>query len=388
MKVLVIHNRYLERGGEDEVVSAEIRLLEGHGHKVIYYEKSNEYINKLPFLRKLIFILLELNFSKGVYNEIQKIVRNEKPDIAHIHNIFFFITPSVYSALKEGGIPIVQSLHNYRLFCLKGIFFNKGKVCEKCRKGAFFNAITERCWNNSFLQSLFLARLIHGWKKLSKKVDSYIVTSEFSKDKFIEFGLERRKIYLKENFLTIVPNENKLDCKYALFIGRLVDYKGIETLMEAFKIAPNFDLKIIGDGPLRKEVYDFASSYNNVEWLGRISKDSLFEAVKSSSFLIFPSECYENMPVVIMESFAFSKPVLASNLGAIKEFVIDGVNGVLFEPGNAQDLSEKIAYLFYDNEKRAEMGKNANRFYRERFNKEKNYTELMSIYTQTINLKK
>lgn len=388
MKVLVIHNHYLEKGGEDAVVSAEVKLLEEHGHEVILYEKSNESIKSLPFFKKLHFILLELNFSKAVYKEVKEIIRAEKPDIAHIHNIFIYITPSVYLALREENVPIVQSLHNYRFFCLAGSFFNKGKICEKCKDKQFFSAVIGKCWRNSFIFSFLLVKLLYKWGSLLKNIDSYIVTSKFTRDKFVELGLDEKKMYLKTNFLTIEPGGNNQDYNYALFLGRLVDYKGINTLMKAFEINPSFNLKIIGDGPLRSKISSFASSNNNLEWLGKVGRDSVLKAIKNSSFVIFPSECYENMPLVIMESFVFSKPVLASNLGAIKEFVIDGVNGFLFEPGDARDLAAKISYLFSHDKKRSEMGKNANRFYRERFNKEKNYNELISIYTKTINSQK
>jgi len=388
MKILIIHNHCLERGGEDEVVDAEVKLLIERGHKVILYEKSNEDIERFPFFKKLIFILRELNFSKVVYKEIKEIVKIQKPDIAHIHNIFVFITPSVYLALKEENVPIVQTLHNYRFFCLKGIFFKKGNICEKCKDKQFFNAIAGKCWRNSFVLSLFLAKLLFKIGHFLKNIDSYIVLSEFSREKFVEYGLDKQKMYLKRNFLEIEPNENIQDNNYALFIGRLVDYKGIKTLMEAFKIDPSFNLKIIGDGPMSRQVRSFASSYSNIEWLGKLNKDLVYALIKNCSFLIFPSECYETMGMVILEGFVFSKPVLASDLGAVKELVIDGVNGILFEPANPDDLAAKIAYLFSHDKKRLEMGKNANKIYRERFNKEKNYHDLMNVHTQTIRIKK
>ncbi|MDD5691363.1 MAG: glycosyltransferase family 4 protein [Candidatus Omnitrophica bacterium] len=385
MKILIIHNHYLERGGEDEVVNAEARLLEEHGHKVILYEKSNEYLQKLPFLRKILFMLREMNFSGDVYKEIKEIVKREKPDIAHIHNIFFCITPSVYQALKEENVPIAQSLHNYRFFCLKGTFFRKGKPCEKCKNKQFFNAVARKCMRGSFILSCLFSRLTFRRNPFFRNIDSYIVTSEFSKNKLIEFGLEEKKIFLKNNFLAIEGQESREDNNYALYLGRFVDYKGVNTLMKVFETLPSSKLKIIGEGPLEKRLYSFASLHNNIELLGKVSKDSVFEAIKKSSFIIFPSECYENMPMVIIESFAFSKPVIASNLGAIKEFVIDGVNGLLFEPGNAKDLAEKVAYLFSHDKERIKMGKNANRTFRERFDKERNYNELISIYEKTIN---
>lgn len=388
MKILVIHNHYLENGGEDEVVSAEVKLLEDHGHKVVLYEKSNKDIYKLPFLKRLFYFMFDLNFSKTVYDEIKNIIRTEKPDIAHIHNTFICITPSAYFALKVENIPIVQTLHNYRFICQKGTFFTKGSICEKCKKGQFIKAVPGRCWRNSFVLSFFLSRLLYSVNYFFKNIDSYIVLSEFSKGKFIEYGLDRQKIYLKTNFLTREPGGRIQDHNYVLFIGRLVDYKGVKTLIKAFKINPFFNLKIIGDGPLRREVSDLASSYNNVEWLGRSNRDFVFEAIRNSSFVVFPSECYENMPFVIMESLAFSKPVLASNLGAIKELVIDGVNGILFEPGNEKDLADKISYMLSRNSERIDMGKMANKIYKERFNREQNYGDLMNIYMKTINLNK
>ncbi|MDP2910003.1 MAG: glycosyltransferase family 4 protein [bacterium] len=388
LKILLIHNRYLEKGGEDEVVNAEAKLLTEHGHKVILYEKSNEDIRRWSFFKKALFFLRELRFSKTVYKEVKEIVKRENPDIAHITNIFFCVTPSAYIALNEENVPIVQSLHNYRFFCIRGTFFDKGVICERCKDKEFFNAIIRKCWRNSFFLSFFLAKLLYKSGFFLKNVDSFIVTSKFSREKFIEFGLEEKRMHLKVNFLTIEPKENSRDYNYALFLGRLVDYKGVETLMKAFKICSSFNLKIVGDGPLRRGVQSFASSHNNIEWLGRIERDSVLEAIENSSFVIFPSECFENMPIAIIESFAFSKPVLASNLGAIKEFVIDGVSGILFEPGNEKDLAAKISYLFSHGSERMEMGKNANKIYRERFNKEKNYRDLLGIYNKTMTSKK
>lgn len=387
MKILIVHNHYLEKGGEDEVVNAEIKLLTEQGHEVIFYEKSNEQVNSSSFFKKAVF-LLKLNFSKAVYREVKEIIKREKPDIAHIHNIFICVTPSIYFALKEDGVPVVQSLHNYRFFCVKGTFFAKGAVCEKCKDGRFFNAVIGRCYRNSLFLSFLLARILYKGGSFLKKIDSHIVTSKFSRDKFIELGLEEEKMFLKVNFLTLKPKGDSRDYNYALFLGRLVDYKGIVTLIKAFKISPSFNLKIIGDGPLRRDVQSVVSSWGNIEWAGKIGRDLVLEAIKNSSFIIFPSECFENMPFVIMESFAFSKPVLASNLGAIKEFVIDGVNGILFEPGNEKELAAKVSYLFSHEKKRLEMGKNANKTYRELFDKDKNYRDLISIYTRTITLKK
>lgn len=385
MKILIIHTHYLEIGGEDQVVSSEVSLLKEHGHEVIIYEKTNEYIENLSFLKKFLYILFDLNFSRTVYREIKEIIKKENPDIAHIHNIFYCVTPSVYFALKEEGIPIVQSLHNYRLFCLRGTFYNKGEVCEKCRDKMLFKGVLERCWRNSLFSSFFLAKILHN-KTFLKNIDSFIVTSNFSKNKFIELGLDPSKLHLKTNFLSSNFEENIEDKKYALFLGRLVDYKGVETLMKAFGGHPALKLKIIGDGPLRERMEDFSQKHENVEWLGRVKREKVIEAIKNCSFLVFPSECYENMPLVIMESFVFSKPVLASNLGAIKEFVIDGINGILFNPGDPDDLARRASYLFSHDQELLQMGRNARQSFKDRFTRESNYEKLIAIYTKTIEM--
>lgn len=388
MKVLVIHNRYLEKGGEDGVVQAEKELLTRNGHKVILYEKSNESIENLPFFRKVIFFLRDLNFSKAVYGQIREIVKREKPDIAHVHNIFLCVTPSVYLALRDEGVPVVQSLHNYRFFCIRGSFFDGRSVCEKCKDKQFFNAIIKKCWRNSFFISCCFVRLLFKTRSFLKYIDSYIATSRFSRDKFIQLGLNKERIFLKVNFAEIEPEANSEDRNYALFLGRLVDYKGVETLLKAYKIDPSYNLKIIGDGPLESKIQSLASSHGSIELMGRIERQLVLSAIKNSSFVIFPSECYENMPLVLIESFAHSKPVIASNLGAIREFVIDGVNGILFEPGNERDLAAKISYLFSHKKERVEMGKAAGDIYRERFDRKKNYQDLMNIYSETIKIKR
>jgi glycosyltransferase involved in cell wall biosynthesis len=388
MKILVIHNHYLEKGGEDDVVSAEVSLLKEHGHKVFLYEKSNKSIESLSFFKKLVFVLRDLSFSKVVYREIKDIVKAEKPDIAHVHNIFICITPAVYLVLKNENIPIVQTLHNYRFFCLRGIFFRNRKVCEKCRKGKFLNSVFGKCWKNSFILSFYLAKLLYRAGSFLKIIDSYIVLSKFSMNKFIKLGLDEKKLYLKPNFVEAKSiDDGVLDKNYALFIGRLVDYKGIKTLIKAIMINHSFNFKIIGDGPLRREVCNLASLYNNVEWLGRLERDSVFREIMNSSFLIFPSECFETMGMVVIESFAFSKPVLASNLGAASELINDGESGILFEAGNAKDLAEKISYLFSHKKERIEMGKKANKIYSAMFDKNYNYKELIRVYTETINSK-
>ena len=388
MKILVIHNYYLEKGGEDNAVLAEINLLREYGNEVVIYKKKNQDLEKESFFRKLMFLIFEMEFSKKVYREVKGLLKSEKPDVAHVHNVFVNITPSIYKALNDEGIPIVQSLHNYKFFCLKATFFRRGFICEKCKNSKFFKGVLRRCWRDSAVLSYFLSRTIRKLSSFIKYIDTFIALSNFSKNKFVELGLEEQRIFVKKNFMEIgqITEGEKADQDFALFVGRLVDYKGVKTLIDAFKAKPLLKLKIVGEGPLRNLVQDYISSHNNVQWLGELSRDAVFEEISKSSFSIFASECYETMGLVIMESFAFSKPVLASNLGGVKEFIIDGLNGLLFNPGDVVDLAAKADYLFSHKKERMKMGENANKVYKEQFDKEKNYRDLINIYSETIKL--
>ena len=388
----MIHNRYLEKGGEDEVVNSEIKMLKQFCHQVFFYERSNREIKNFSLCGKLHFFAKGIIWSKKTYDEIKRLIKSEKPDIAHIHNIFLLISPSVYYALSEQGIPIIQALHNYRLFCPKGIFYRDGKICEECKSGNFIPSIIHRCWRNSFILSLFLARMLrfHFRKKtLQNKISAYIASSEFSKNKFIELGLPRDKISVKPHFVDLKIEKEEDRENYALFIGRLVDYKGINTLISAYEKLSNLRIKIIGDGPLHKELKEKVRKINNIELLGRLSSNrDVLECMRKSRFVIFPSECYETFGKVIIEAFACGVPVIVSRLGARIELVEDGRTGLRFTPGDPEDLASKIEWAWENSKEMEEMGRNARRNYEENYTPERNYEMLMGIYNKTIELHK
>src|SRR3989338_4491025 len=198
MKILVIHNSYLERGGEDEVVDSEIKLLESFGHKIIFYRRTNKDIRKMSLFRKIKFLGKDIIWSKDTYTKIKELARKEKPDIAHVHNVHLLITPSVYYALSDEKIPVVQTLHNLRLICPKGIFYRNGGICEECPTRGHMRAVVHRCWRNSFILTFALARMLkaHFKKKtFQDKIDAYIALSKFSKEKFVKAGLTEKKIF-------------------------------------------------------------------------------------------------------------------------------------------------------------------------------------------------
>ena len=389
MKILLVHNHWLERGGEDEVVNSEIELLKKAGHEIVVYEKSNEEVKKYPFFKKLRFLIKDITWSKIAYQEVKEIVQRERPDIAHVHNTFIAISPSIYYALSEDNIPIVQTLHSYRLICPKGVLFRDAKVCQECIGSNFVPSVIHKCWRDSYILSYFLARTLRVHfknKTFQKKIDCFIALSEFSKNKFIAAGIPGEKIFIKPNFTHVaVPQKSETE-NYALFVGRLVDYKGINTLISAYqKMSKDVCLRIIGAGPMLDILKGRVRQIGNIELLGRLSQEETLEQIKKASFVIFPSECYENMPRVILESFACGVPVVASNIGAIKELIDDKVNGLLFKPGNAMDLVAKIEYLREHKERLNEMGKNARRAFEEKYTDKRNYEILIDIYKRTIN---
>ena len=205
MKILIIHNHYLEEGGEDRVVDSEIKMLKGFGHEVIIYKRSNKEIKGFPLCKKVKFLLKDIIWSNETYREIREIIKKEKPDVAHVHNICILITPSVYDALDDFNIPVVQTLHNYRLICLNGLLYRDNKICEECLlRRSFLPALMHKCWRNSFFLSLAMARMLGAYfKKVNSqnKVAAYIALSKFSKNKFIESGLRQGKIFVKQNFI-------------------------------------------------------------------------------------------------------------------------------------------------------------------------------------------
>jgi glycosyltransferase involved in cell wall biosynthesis len=327
-------------------------------------------------------------WSERTYQEVRELIRQEKPDIAHVHNIFVVISPSVYYALDEAGIPVVQTLHNYRLICPNATLYRNGKICEKCIGGGnFMPVIVNRCWRDSFLLSYFLVKTLNRHiksKTFCEKIHRYITLSEFSRAKFIQAGFQGEKISVKPNFLEIDVQEKEYFGNFALFVGRLVEYKGVNTLISAFARLNKYHLKIIGDGPLRNKIKKMLKFMDNVELLGELPRDKVIEYMKNCRFLIFPSQCYENMPLTIIEAFSCGVPVIASRMGATSEIIKHGITGLLFDPFSVEDLISKIVWAWSNHEKIKEIGKRGRMEYEEKYTEEKNYNILMSIYNSVL----
>lgn len=389
LSVLCVHNRYIQPGGEDQVFESESRLLAESGFRVEKVEEQTTYPHGL--VRK-IGAAVDCVWSRDWYREFKTLVRNTRPDVVHIHNFFSVISPSVYYACKEEGVPVVQTLHNYRLACAAASFYRDGKICEECieKDRGPFHAVRYGCYRESKLATAALAAMIevHRRKKTwSEMVDCYIALTEFARDKMIQAGLPALKITVKPNFVLPDPGPRRGDGDYALFVGRLVDLKGVGTLIQAWSRLPkSIPLVIAGDGPFRQEMENLISGHKltNVDYRGRLSRQDTLATMKGARFLIFPSEWYEGFPVTIAESFACGVPVVCSRLGGMQEIVEDGRTGAHFTASDAADMAEKVQWAWSHPEETSTMGLRARAEFEAKYTAEKNLGMLTEIYESVM----
>ncbi|HLF18595.1 MAG TPA: glycosyltransferase family 4 protein [Candidatus Omnitrophota bacterium] len=387
MKILIGHNRYQFEGGEDAVVASEQRLLGQHGQEVVSYRRDNRELSSLSPLRRL-FTYLNIGWSRVTYREVRSILKRERPDIAHFHNVHFMMTPSVYYACQEEGVPVVQSLHNFRMFCANALFFRDNMVCEDCLKIGVGEGIRHKCYKNSRLATTLVTRMMqrhHKQKTWLNQINAYICASEFTKRKYIEGGIPGERIFVKPNFAESYSYKLKEHKDYALYMGRLSQEKGLDVLLEAYRLLAPLPLKIAGEGPMREQINRFIEEHHlkNIEILGFTSHEAWEDLMSQAKFAVVPSRCYENFPRIVSESFSFGLPVVASRLGSLRELVKDKENGVFFTSGDSQDLAQKIKWMYEEADLKS-LRQNARRTFEEKYAPEKNYQELISIYERVI----
>lgn len=345
MRILMLHNRYLIPGGEDQSTAAEAALLSENGHYVELLEQDNTLIERLGKSRTA----LRTVWSRDSFARVAEALVAGKFDILHVQNFFPLWSPSVYYAASRCRIPVVQTLRNYRLFCVNATFYRENKVCEDCLgRMVPWPGIVHGCYRGSRAGSAVVAamigthRLLRTWER---RVSLYIALTEFARDKFIEGGLPAEKIVVKPNFVSPSPVPGSGGGGYAIFIGRLSPEKGISTLLQAWTSAEcPLPLKIVGDGPCEDLVRSAATAGSAVEYLGKRSSADVFELLRHAEVLVFPSEWYEGMPRTVIEAFALGTPVLASKIGATASMIVDRQTGLHFEPGNAVDLKRRVEW--------------------------------------------
>jgi glycosyltransferase involved in cell wall biosynthesis len=387
MKILLIHNYYRYRGGEDRYAVTLKETLSKKGHCVTQFSLDSKAIKEFGLLDKLL-IPKRLIHSTPVNRQIKELLEKDKPDLAIIHNLFPLLPLSILKILKKHRIPVVKRIENYRFLCLNGLFLRNGtRICDVCKDGNFIPGIIHRCYQDSLINSVGMAipLMITGWRKtLLSTVDLFLSPSRFVKNKFVEVGFPEEKIAVLPNFLDFEPLDTIRGPEpYAIFIGRLSEEKGVHTLLKAFKKFPDLNLKILGEGPMGKELKSFATSSNmqNIEFTGFIDGEKKLDILSRARFLVFPSECYESFGYSIIESHACGVPVIAASIGGAKELIDEGENGFLFEPGKVDDLEAKIAHLLtMDKQALMKMKQRSLEGVKALYTKETGYRNLVELF--------
>lgn len=388
MRILIGHNYYQIPGGEDAVVRSEIEMLRYSGHEVITYERHNDEIGRLnPFQKAAHF--LSLAHNKDSYRQLRALIHEKRPQIAHFHNIYYMMTPSVYRACRDEGVPVVQSLHNYRMMCSNALLFRDGHVCEDCIKKNVWEGVRHRCFRDSSLMTALMAfNLDRLWKKdvWNNDVDRYIVAAQFTRRKYMDRGIPVEKISYKPHFIDLNIKRRNKDAGYVLYLGRLSQEKGVDALLEAWRSLKDIPLKIVGTGPLEAKLKNFAveQGLTHVEFLGFLKERQCLDLLNEATLLVIPSVCYENFPRVVVEAFACGVPVVASRLGSLQELIEDGETGILFEPGDAKALIAAIRRCFENRLKTMQMGHNARSVFEDKYTARANHQKLMEIYEDVI----
>lgn len=385
MRILLLHTRYIEQGGEDIVFDNELRLLQSMGDNVSPLVFDNNLLSRMHGGLAAINTIYNASSYKRVLQEI----REYRPNIMHVHNTFPLASPSVILAAHRARLPVVLTLHNYRLLCPNALLYRDNMICEDCLGKLPYSAVIHSCYRGSKAATavvagmLMLHRFFGTW---DNGIQYFIALTEHSRKKFVEGGFPAEKVLVKPNFLYPDPGIGEpVAGKFALFVGRLSPEKGIDVLLEAWskqKVA--HPLLIIGTGPLNRKVAKATDENPSIRWLGRKPREDVVSFMKQASFLVLPSVVYENFPMTIVEAFAAGLPVVASDLGAMASLVDHGRTGLRFRPGDASDLAEKVEWLLSYPHELDGMRKEARREYEVKYTAERNYKLLMEIYERAI----
>lgn len=379
MKVLICHNRYQQRGGEDSVFESEVELLRGFGHDVETFVRDNEGLESRGKLK----LLADTIWSSASHAELTAKIRSFRPDVIHVHNTFARLSPSIYSAAASLRLPVVQTLHNFRLLCPQALLMRESKVCEDCVGRLPWRGVIHGCYRDSRLQTAALAATVTVHRAMgtwSSKVTRYIALNDFCKEVFVRGGLPRDRLRVKPNFVEDrrLPFAEGTD--EFLYVGRLSVEKGIDVLAKALAHAPDVSCHVVGTGEMDETI----RMCPNVVMHGWQEGASINALMHRHLALVMPSVWYENFPRTLVEAFAAGLPVIGSRLGAMAALIEDGRTGVLFNPGDPLDLAAKLEWARTHPEEMRRMGGNARSEYERKYTPAKNHEQLVSIYREAI----
>lgn len=391
-------------GGAERYLFNLGSLLKSRGHRVAYFstkDKGNQktkwdkhFIEKLDFKTKSLENSMNkfprMFYSTEAKQKISLLLDKFKPDVVHLQNIYYYISPSILSEIKKREIPIVQTVHDYQLISPSVIMYHDGEICEVCKKNRYYKALFHKCVKKSYIATLMSVVTLY-FQRINNfyinGIDIFITPSLFTKRKLIEYGLPKNKIVQINNFLFKQEGIKfkSFPKKYVLYFGRICEAKGIFTLLEAALKLPRINFKVAGDFEDENVKLDTLNKINeknikNIEILDFKSDTELKKVISQSLFVIVPSLWYENQPYSVLESFALGRPVVASNIGGIPELVHSGKNGILFKPGDAGDLAKAIEKLWKNHSLRERLGKNAQRLMLERHSANVHYQKVVAIY--------
>lgn len=407
MNILIVNWTWYPSGGDWTYIDSICQLYESNGHQIVPFSVQDERNFPSPYSK---YFIKRVDY-KGFYNRINikagittainsiysieakqklKLLLNEnKVDIAQLNNITNYQTPSIIPVLKHANIPIVWRILDYRLICPNSTFLSNDKICEACYKHKYYNCIIKKCKKNSFLASTLIALESYAFHLMPyyKQVDMFLFQSEYTRDKFVKFGYDIKKTHIIENPYDGSKVKPVFEGKnYILYFGRLSKEKGILTLFNAMKNLPDLELKVVGDGPDLDNYIDYINknSINNVSLVGPKWNKELEPIIKDCEFVIVPSEWNEPSPYVVLQSFSYGKPVVASNIGGLKDLIINNKNGLLFKAGDSNDLSQTIKNLMVDKNLIREMGINARMILESKYSSERYYSDTINLFTNLI----
>lgn len=384
MKVLLLHNAYQQAGGEDAVVRMEAALLQARDCLAALHVVSNDDI---VGLRSKLSTALGVVFSLRRYREVRRLLRQLQPDVVHVHNFFPLLSPSVFYACHAEGVPVVFTLHNYRIVCPTALLMHNGKLTDRSLTEGPWWALRHRVYRGSWPGTLLLCLMIwlhHRMGTWRGRVDRFIVLTEFGRSQFAAAGLPTERLVVKPNFVDL-PAPGEGPRSGLLFVGRLSPEKGVATLLQAASLLrgctsiPSTEIRVAGNGPLASEI-----AGSDVAALGPLTATEVHRQMQAALALLMPSIWYEGFPMVLVEAYANGLPVIASRIGALAELVEDGVTGLLFEPGNAEEMADRMRWALEHPEHMRQMGEAARQRYEKLYKPEYNYEQLTAIYRNVI----
>jgi glycosyltransferase involved in cell wall biosynthesis len=382
MRVLHVHNFYKKPGGEDQSFAHTGAMLENHGHEVIRFTLRNDVIAGVG---ETLAAVGKTMWNRTVHKDLRRLIRQTRPDVAHFENTFPLVSPAAYYACRSEGVPVVQTLRNFRMVCPGCILYRNGKICEDCLgKRIPWPGVLHGCYRGSRLGSALVAAMITTHRTLGtwqNQVDAYIALNSFVQAKFVEAGLEADKVHVSPNFLSFEPELGDGEGGYALFASRLTPEKGIKTLLAAWaELGRELPLKILGDGPEAKAVIEAASRGPGIEWLGWRPAEEVLTLIGGAKIVVVPSAWYETFNRTQLEALAKGTPVVASRLGSMQAIVDHGRTGLLFAPNDPADLVRQVRRILASPDSYARMRLAARQEFEANYSAKVSHDRLIRIY--------